>query len=71
MAIRQIEDFKIKEIANAIRSKTGKTATLTLDQMSEEIAGIETGGGDGSPVVATSEIDIGATVTITIEDYVE
>lgn len=36
---------KLKAIADAIRGKTGKTEGLTLDQMPEEIAGIETGGG--------------------------
>ena len=38
---------KLTAIANAIRAKTGKTGTLTLDQMPTEIAGI-TGGGGGS-----------------------
>lgn len=36
---------KMTAIADAIRDKTGKTDTLTLDQMATEIAGIETGGG--------------------------
>lgn len=36
---------KMTAIADAIRGKTGKTDTLTLDQMATEIAGIETGGG--------------------------
>ena len=36
---------KLSAIANAIRSKTGGTDALTLDQMATEIAGIETGGG--------------------------
>ena len=36
---------KLTAIANAIRSKTGKSATLTLEQMVTEITGIETGGG--------------------------
>lgn len=35
---------KLAAIANAIRSKTGKTDGLTLEQMPGEIAGIETGG---------------------------
>ena len=37
---------KLTAVADAIRSKTGKTDTLTLDRMATEIAGIETGGGD-------------------------
>ena len=36
---------KMTAIADAIRGKTGKTDSLTLDQMATEIAGIETGGG--------------------------
>lgn len=38
---------KLTAIADAIRYKTGKTDSLTLDQMVEEIEGIETGGGGG------------------------
>ena len=38
---------KLSAIADAIRYKTGKTDSLTLDQMVEEIEGIETGGGGG------------------------
>ena len=36
---------KLTAIANAIRGKTGKTDSLTLDQMATEIAGIQAGGG--------------------------
>lgn len=36
---------KLTAIANAIRSKTGKTDSLTLEQMPGEIEGIEAGGG--------------------------
>ena len=35
---------KLSAIGNAIREKTGKTDLLTLDQMPQEIKGIETGG---------------------------
>lgn len=35
---------KLTAIANAIRSKTGKTNTMTLDQMATEIEGISGGG---------------------------
>lgn len=38
---------KLSAIADAIRAKTGKTDSMTLDQMPTEIAGI-TGGGGGS-----------------------
>lgn len=37
---------KLSAIGNAIREKTGKTDLLTLDQMPQEIKGIETGGSD-------------------------
>ena len=36
---------KLTAIADAIRGKTGGTETLNLDQMAEEIAGIESGSG--------------------------
>lgn len=36
---------KLTAVADAIRGKTGKSETLTLDQMATEIAGIEVGGG--------------------------
>lgn len=36
---------KLQAIANAIRSKTGKTEQLSLDNMVTEIEGIKTGGG--------------------------
>lgn len=39
---------KLTAIADAIRDKTGKSEPLTLDQMPEEIEGIEIGGGSGS-----------------------
>ena len=37
---------KMTAIADAIREKTGRTEPLTLDQMAQEIAGIQVGGGD-------------------------
>ena len=36
---------KLSAIGNAIRAKTGRTESLTLDAMPNEIASIETGGG--------------------------
>lgn len=42
---------KMTAIANAIREKTGGTDALTLDQMAEAIAGIESGGGGGAQVL--------------------
>lgn len=38
---------KLTAIAEAIRSKTGKTDSMTLDEMPTEIESIQTGGGGG------------------------
>ena len=40
---------KLTAIANAIRAKTGKSDSLTLDQMPTEIEGITGGGGGSNP----------------------
>ena len=40
---------KLTAIAEAIRSKTGKTDSMTLDEMPTEIANIQTGGGSADP----------------------
>ena len=45
MAIKTIDETKLSAIGDAIRAKTGDTALLTLDDMPNEIANIETGGG--------------------------
>jgi hypothetical protein len=46
---------KLSAIADAIRGKTGGTEEMTLDQMVDAIAGIESGGGGGETVtIATS-----------------
>ena len=37
---------KLKAIADAIRSKTGNTDSMTLDQMDTEVSNISTGGGN-------------------------
>jgi hypothetical protein len=41
---------KLSAIADAIRGKTGGTEELTLDQVVDAIAGIESGGGGGETV---------------------
>ena len=41
---------KLTAIANAIRAKTGKTESLTLEQMPTEIESIATGGGSSDDV---------------------
>lgn len=40
-----IKKESLTAIADAIRKKTGKTATMTVSQMKDEITGIEAGGG--------------------------
>lgn len=45
-----IEDTTLSSIADAIRAKTGKTDTMTPEQMPTEIAGITTGGGSSEDV---------------------
>lgn len=46
---------KLTAIANAIRAKTGKSATMTIDEMPTEIANIS-GGGGITPVTVTATI---------------
>lgn len=50
---------KLTAIAEAIRSKTGKTDSMTLDEMPTEIESIQTGGGGGitADQVATGKIE--------------
>lgn len=45
-------DTQLTSIADAIRAKTGGTASLTLDEMPNEIESIQTGGGSSAPVSA-------------------
>ena len=44
MADYKISGERLTSIANAIRGKTGKEDSLTLEQMVTEIEGIEAGG---------------------------
>lgn len=48
-----IKESSLIAIADAIREKTGKTDSLTLQQMATEISGIQTGGG-GSMFVSSA-----------------
>lgn len=55
---------KLKAIADAIRDKTGKSESLSLDEMPWEIASIISGGGGGSGLpTGIAKIDFG-TVTL-------
>ena len=66
---------KMTAIADAIRDKTGKTDSLTLDQMATEIAGIETGGGNSGMellyettfTLEESQVGVSKTDIVTIE----
>lgn len=50
---------KMTAIADALRSKTGGTSPLTLDQMATAIAGIQTGGG-GTNGIYMAEVTLAA-----------
>lgn len=55
MKFYSVKETDMVSIADAIRAKTGKTDGMTPAQMGEEIAAIETGGGDSmSPCVLTT-----------------
>lgn len=43
MAIKTIDDIHLKQIANAIREKTGSAESIGIDEMPEQIKGIEGG----------------------------
>lgn len=59
-----VEDSSLISVADAIRSKTGGTEQMTLEEMATAIAGIESGGSgdidaliDGSITEITSNVD--------------
>lgn len=59
---------KLKAIADAIRSKTGGTDKMTLDEMVTEISNITVGnGGSGSNTETTMSFD-SATGVLTINE---
>lgn len=62
---------KLTAIGEAIRAKTGKSDLLTLEQMPVEIASIESGsggnsGGNGSPVLVETVVNLQTSVSITV-----
>ena len=61
---------KLTAIANAIRSKTGGSDLLTLDEMPQEIQSIQTGGGGTSDTSLADSI-IDSTVTTFTSDTLE
>ena len=58
MADYKISGERLTSIANAIRGKTGKEDSLTLEQMVTEIEGIEAG--DSAPMAQVMITDIPA-----------
>ena len=59
---------KLTAIADAIRTKTGKTDTMTLEQMATEISNISVGTGEGG---STGEVTMSfdsATGVLTINE---
>lgn len=57
MAKALITESTLTAIADAIRTKTGSTATMTPSQMPEQIAAIETGGGvEPGPMSPTEQL---------------
>lgn len=59
---------KLTAIADAIRGKTGKSDSMTLDQMPTEIAGIVTGGGGANVLTYTAAETLSGTgIIIEIE----
>jgi len=71
---------KLRAIADAIRGKTGKTDSLTLEQMPEEISAIQSGDEKRFDVAVHEGVDLVAeihinapmlTATVTAVDYVE
>lgn len=67
-----VEESSLVAIADAIRAKTGESASLTLAEMATEIAGIETGGGSSggtsSEKTKLAEAFEGTITVITAED---
>ena len=49
---------KMTNLANAIRSKAGETASLTIDEMAIAVEGIESGGSGGGGAVETCTVTI-------------
>lgn len=58
MADRRISTGTLTDIANAIRSKTGKSALITPQEMASEIESIETGGSGNATFVNLNDPDM-------------
>ena len=59
---------KLTAIADAIRTKTGKTDTMTLEQMVTEISNISVGTGEGGSTGETTMSFNSATGVLTINE---
>ena len=60
---------KLKAIADAIRSKTGKTDAISLDDMAVEVAAIEASGGGTDLMLAGGLAEITNDHVTTLRDY--
>ena len=63
-----VDSESLTAIADAIREKTGKTESLTLDEMPTEVASIKTGGGGSTGVSKMALFVSGQPFTLTAED---
>ena len=59
---------KLTAIADAIRTKTGKTDSMTLEQMATEISNISVGTGEGGSSGETTMSFDSATGVLTINE---
>lgn len=69
MADYLIQDSTLTDIADAIRAKTGNSATMTPSEMPTEIGSIQTGGGGGFELLASGVYNhaiTGTSTTVTI-----
>lgn len=57
MARYSIEDTTLTDIVNAIRTKKGKTDSIQVADMADEINGIESGSGESDMVLNTCKVN--------------
>ena len=67
MADYKISGERLTSIANAIRGKTGKEDSLTLEQMVTEIEGIEAGG--GKPMMESFLTSVWYNLVVSANDF--
>lgn len=62
MARYSVEDTTLTNIADAIRSKTGESGVILVNEMAEKISGISSGGSGGGSMVETCTVRLSAEV---------